>query len=771
MVLHHEIMEAQAFARKPISAVTPPPAWWEWVGLAVAMLLFAGQALYASPQKSATFDEQYHLAAGYAYLHTGDFRLATTHPPLMGLLAALGLLGRDGIALPLDDPAWAAGDRFRFSDVFLWEANDDGPGMIVAARRPIILVGMWLVPVVALWARRLLGRYAAWLACLLVTFEPSLVANARVITTDLGVTFFLTLAAWQLWRWLQRPSALNLALTGVAAGLAMGAKYNGLLFWVGAIVVLALHPRLGADERRGRRWLGLLGIGVVALAVLWALYHFEFGAVRVGPVTLYLPAAFYWQQLWDTFYTIENTSAERLDFLLGQVSAAGWWYYFPVAVAIKTPLALLILGIAGGATMVWQRQVRRLAAVWVWPLLFLVMGLTGVLTIGFRHMLPALPFAIIMAANSVTAIRPAWDGEEGARRRSVGRWATVAVGALSAWFVLSSLRVYPHQESYFNELAGRWSNWSNLLVDSNLDWGQDLPALKEVMAERGIELVNLAYFGKAVPEKYGVHYAPLPSYLRFIEGIELNAYNPYSPEPGWYAISATELQLGLTLPGSEQLYAFFRGRRPDARAGYSIYLYHVVDAPGTEITRRIVSRTPVPAVSAQELGVQPGRRVQAKWKRDGDTEIYPMGEAFALSGAGYHVVGANFAAVFTLLGYTLGMRAVAGDEADMTLYWEKGLAAMPMPAPARGAPVAAFVHVVDGAGGTVAQYDGWETALRGLEPGDVIVQKIDVPIAAGVAAGEYAMIAGLYSPQNGERLRIGGGTGADSVELGTLDIK
>ena len=209
------------------------------------------------------------------------------------------MLGRDDVVLPLDDPAWAAGDRFLFSDVFLWDANADGPDLVVAARRPIIVVGMLLVAAVALWTRRLLGRYAAWLACLLVTFEPNLVANARVITTDLGVTLFLTLAAWQLWRWLQRPSALNLALTGVAAGLAMGAKYSGLLFWVGAALVVAIYPRVQADERRGRRWIGLLGMGLVAYVVLWALYLFDFGAVQVGPATLYVPAPFYRQQLWE----------------------------------------------------------------------------------------------------------------------------------------------------------------------------------------------------------------------------------------------------------------------------------------------------------------------------------------------------------------------------------------------------------------------------------------------------------------------------------------
>src|SRR5688572_27451615 len=100
----------------------PQLAWWEWLGLVVVLGVFAAQALIASPHKSAAFDEQYHLAAGYAYLRTGDARLATTHPSLMGLLGGLALLGKD-VVLPLEHPAWAAADRFLFSDVFLWEAN------------------------------------------------------------------------------------------------------------------------------------------------------------------------------------------------------------------------------------------------------------------------------------------------------------------------------------------------------------------------------------------------------------------------------------------------------------------------------------------------------------------------------------------------------------------------------------------------------------------------------------------------------------------------
>ena len=247
----------------------------------------------------------------------------------------------------------------------------------------------------------------------------------------------------------------------------------------------------------------------------------------------------------------------------------------------------------------WRNQV----ALWMPAAFFLLLGLTGILTIGYRHMLPAIPFFILLAGNAVDWLSiPA------------RRWIpATAGGLLVAWLVVGTLRIFPHQESYFNELAGDWRNWSRILVDSNLDWGQDLPALRKVMDELGIDTVNLGYFGKAVPELYGVRYRPLPGYLRFMEGREVAAYNPYTPEPGWYAISATALRLGTLQPDTTDLYAYFRDLEPAARAGYSIYLYRV-DAPlETSVTRPVIVGEPVYRLSAAQLGLDGADRAQPKW--------------------------------------------------------------------------------------------------------------------------------------------------------------
>ncbi|HID52808.1 MAG TPA: phospholipid carrier-dependent glycosyltransferase, partial [Anaerolineae bacterium] len=214
--------------------------WWEAILLAAALLLFAGQAAFSSPRKSAAFDEEYHVAAGYAYLKTGDFRMSLSHPPLINALSAVPLLFRDDVNLPLDHPSWAEGDYFIFADVFLWQAQSDPQSILEWARWPVIALGTILAAVLFWWARQMAGGWAGWIALILAVFDPNLIANSRLVTTDLGLTLFLFLTIWRLWHWLETPSRKNLILVGIFAGLTMAAKFTGLLVWpmIGLVVVI-----------------------------------------------------------------------------------------------------------------------------------------------------------------------------------------------------------------------------------------------------------------------------------------------------------------------------------------------------------------------------------------------------------------------------------------------------------------------------------------------------------------------------------------------------
>jgi len=747
------------------TASAPGLPWWQWLLLSAAVLLFIVQSGWSSTVKSATFDEQYHLTAGYAYLRTGDPRLATNHPPLAGFLAALPLLGDAEIALPTEHAAWQAGDRFLFSDVFLWESGNDAPSILLRSRWVITLLGALLVISIFFAARQILDARAAWLALLLAVFEPNLIAHSRFVTTDLPLTLFFFLAAWWWWRWLARPDWRSAVAAGIFAGLAMGAKYNGALIWavVGLMAVIQPQCSTGATWKQ-RFWGGFVAL-LSALGVLWLLFRFTVGPVSFLPDWVLLPAPHYWQWLWNTLLRILDMQGQRVDFFLGEAANRGWWNYFFVAGAIKLPLAHLLLALAGMLAMIARRTARQHVVLWLPPALFLLMGATQVLNIGFRHMLPAIPFVLLMGASIVIhapqpVMRPA---------RAAGIGALLAV-----LLVLDTLRIAPHYESYFNQLAGPWQNWSNILVDSNLDWGQDLIELRQVMDVRGIDTVNLAYFGKAVPEAYGVRYRPLPSYLRFTEGREIAAYNPHTPEPGWYAISATALRTGLMTPETADLYKVFRDLAPDARAGFSIYLYNLTYPADTEIVRPVALGEPLWKVTPAALGVTTTSRAAVKWLETPDSAIFPIGAGFAaMEDDAFTRVGANFGGVLTLLGYSQDTEPVhPGDPLDLTLYWEVGTQPMPQPAPTRGAPISAFAHVVDGDPALkVAEFDSWNTALRGLEPGDIIAQRAFLQISEDAAPGLYDLLVGLYSPQNWQRLStMQAGAPRDYAVAGEIEV-
>ena len=172
---------------------------WHILLAALLLVLFAAQAALGSSANSAAFDEEYHLAAGYAYLRTGDPRLATEHPPLVNVWNALPLVFLDP-KLPLDHPAWQNAIPDDFGDTFLWQYNSDkAVQMVLLGRWPIIALGVLLGAVVFRWTRDMFGARVALLSLALFAFDPNLIAQSRLSTTDLGLAATMTIAMWRLW--------------------------------------------------------------------------------------------------------------------------------------------------------------------------------------------------------------------------------------------------------------------------------------------------------------------------------------------------------------------------------------------------------------------------------------------------------------------------------------------------------------------------------------------------------------------------------------------
>jgi hypothetical protein len=243
-------------------------------------------------------------------------------------------------------------------------------------------------------------------------------------------------------------------------------------------------------------------------------------------------------------------------YLLGEVRATGWWYFFPVALAVKTPLGFLALfavglgALASGAVRrrEWSRLAPGLVAV-----IFVLVAMSSGINIGLRHVLPAYPFMALAAGAGAVAL---WGWR---RFRPFG---PVAAALLAGWTVVSSARAHPDYLAYFNELAG--SRPERILVDSDLDWGQDLERLADTLQARGIREISIAYNGSADITRHG-----LPAFRQL---------QPFQPTAGWIAISLFCLKLGKVGTPTPDEFAWLEAFTPVARVGRSILLYHLTDA-------------------------------------------------------------------------------------------------------------------------------------------------------------------------------------------------
>ena len=572
-----------------LPAVRPAPAGGgrDAALAAAALALCAGLAVASLRGKSATFDEGAHLPAGYTHLALGDHRLNPEQPPLVKLLAAAPLL----VLRPVfhaDDPAWAAGRQWELGRRFLYRWND-ADRLLIRGRLPMVGLACALALAVFLRTRRLLGRAPAALALLLCVLSPDVLAHGRLVTTDLALAlfFFLSVAAFD--RLTRRATVPRLSAAGLALGAAFATKFSApvllpVLAALGMVAVFSPEPvasRLRGRERlvEGRRarvvHVGLLlaAMAAVAWLVVWAAYGFRHAlspdpAVRQaeralldepgpGVVPRAVAAAAGLGLVPEDYargflFVLEHSEA-RPTFLLGERRDGPFPGYFLVTFALKTPLALpvlLLLSAFARPRLSW----RAAAFLWLPVVLYLAFTSTRGLQIGHRHLLPVYPFLFVAASRAALLD---------------GRALRALVVGLAVTYAASTLRVHPHYLAYFNEAAGGPRNGYRLLVDSNLDWGQDLPGLAAWMADRGVSRIKLSYFGSADPAYYGIDAERLPGY---------SAPHPThvtrEVRPGdLVAISATNLQ-GLYLePEDRRLMARFRRLEPIDQVGWSILVY------------------------------------------------------------------------------------------------------------------------------------------------------------------------------------------------------
>ena len=559
-----------------------------WPQLIVLALLavMAANLFAVIARKSITIDEIAHIPAGYYHLVAGNYTLNNEHPPLVKYWAALPLL-----FLQPNEPPLAALDNVDFytrtGDAFakFWTANASQFEVISFwTRVPMIVLTLALGWLIFVFTKELWNPRAGVLAVALYSLEPNVLAHGRIVHTDLPAALAYLLFVFALYRHHRLLSLRSALVLGLVTGVALVTKFS--LVIVGPIFAVAMGAWfLRAPSRgisRGQIVRHVLVAGLVALAVINLAYRFQRQPILPGDVawvaaktpeyapaimsgisalSIFFPTYF----LFGLYNTVLHNHAGHASFLLGQYSDTGWWYYFPVAFALKTTLVFLGLAMAAMLWALWRLFVRHDAKLLfvLGPIaVYIAVTLTSGINIGIRHFLPVYPLLFILAALLLDRLL----------RVSKWRYLTgILVAMLLALMGLETVRAYPDYVSYLNQLRGDQPGW-RLLSDSNVEWGDDVKAVATYLHAHGeTSLSGAVSAGWLTFRFFGVDY--------------FDICPPRQKDPirtHYVAIGASFLN-GSCVPGSavlpekerENLFAAYRDRKPEAVFGNSIYLYRV----------------------------------------------------------------------------------------------------------------------------------------------------------------------------------------------------
>lgn len=501
-----------------------------------------------------TWDEPEHIAAGMVLLERGAYVYDDQHPPLARLAAALGphLAGaRLPAQLPVDGDT--AGNDVLYHSAARYDT------LLTLARLGMLPFLVVLVLATWLWARRWLGGATATLAALWVVTTPALLGHAAVAAIDVPVSGLIVLSLYLFLRWLEEPSSGRAAGFGLASGLAVATKLSAVPFIGVCVAALAAARVLAlASPPRRWRWRERLRGGALAALVAAGIAIAVYGPHLVefpNPLLPQLRVPLGVRGMAEAFAGVAFHNAHgHPSFLLGEDRQFGWWYFYLVALAVKTPLPLLLAGLGGLGLMLVRGARARDVALMAPALCFVaILGFASAyshINIGVRHVLVLYPLLAIGAAWAVTeAWRAATAAALSTRARAAARAALIAVVAWQS----GTLLAWPDYLAYFNPLAG--GHPERILVDSDLDWGQDLRRLSRELARRRVAALYLGYSGSA--DLALEHLPPFQLLPRD------------TPVTGWIAIDM------LTLKDNRPHYDWLQDYTPVTRVGRSIDLYRI----------------------------------------------------------------------------------------------------------------------------------------------------------------------------------------------------
>ena len=581
---------------------------------------------------SLIVDEIPHIGAGYSYLVKQDLRLNPEHPPLAKDLAAIPLLFLKLKQTAFETKQWLSdvNGQWEFGKNLIYNSGNDAEKITRLAKFPMLLFFVLAAVLIFQWAKKLYGSIGGLIALLLFSFSPTILTHARFVTTDIPALFGVLLGTYFFIKYLQHSNRKNFWLASIAFGLALLTKFSTFLL-VPYFLLLAIF--YGLIHTQGSTLRQSYPHARLSLAVIWkTILIFITGIlIIVWPVYLfntykYPPA----KQKDDTASLLQSYGNRTLanpviwasdkpglralssyglgllmvnqraiggntTYFLGEVSRFGWRYYFPIVYFIKEPLAwwgLVLIALIANFTKVIHTQgstlrvdnfVARLSlaewfkkhfaefAMLLWLAIYWSSSLYSNLNIGVRHLLPTYPFAILLVSGQITAISRKLK-ILGLKKQLIAY--SLLLSALLSWYVIENLKTWPYYLTYFNQTVRGAAGGYKYVVDSNLDWGQDLKRFSQWVKKNDIPKIELDYFGWAVPSYYlGGAYVWTNS-QKYKNAEDFRARNQTN---GWLAVSATFLQGSQGPPDQYKPvnYLWLKNYRPVAIIGHSIFVYQI----------------------------------------------------------------------------------------------------------------------------------------------------------------------------------------------------
>ena len=557
------------------------------------LFLMGANLLSVAARKTITNDEIVHIPAGYHYLVSGNFRLNPEHPPLVKMWACLPVLFLRPKASSLTEPSGQDFAQFTVtSSIDFWQQNRPRfQAISFWSRFPMVLLTLALGALIFVYGRRLFGARAALLSVALFSLEPTMLAHGRIVHTDMAAALGYLLFFFALQTYGRAPTFPRALWFGIAAGLTFLTKFSMVIlvpvFLAALAYALWTAPRF--QTSRGKIALQSCLAAFIALLLINAAYYFQHPtlaqpetnwiaatmplvserimlAIRV--LSLVLPTYY----LFGLYTLVVHNHFGHPASLLGQYNAFGWWYYFPIAFALKTTIPFLLLTVCALGWALWGgilRHEKKLLALVIPIALYMTMSMMSNINIGIRHIAPVFPFLFLLGGGCLDRLL---------KSNVRGRGAAVLTVVLLGWMLVDAVRAYPDYMAFMSPLTLGRPGWQ-LLSDSNVEWGDDVGALARYLHDHGETKVRAGLSGG---------WATLEMYD--IQLVDFAPPDVHQPGTSYIAIGAGLLN-GSTVPAGlrdtngailseEQTHNFFASYRtasPEAVFGHSIFLYRAKD--------------------------------------------------------------------------------------------------------------------------------------------------------------------------------------------------